>query len=392
MKKHPSQVVRSEKFGPVKAVLCGIAGVMFGLSALAATYPNGTFRYAAPTLPVNPTGTPGTQYVPATKDDVGLLNAINAAHANGGGQIILASGTYTINKRVALQNNISILGAGKGSTIIKRGSGFPWTSGTWTELLGAMDAVLHDFYIQNLTLDGGFTYSQLMSSKPYVYSLRISSTADDAAHLNQRVYYYNIEVMNFGIGLNMGNSAEITVDNCYFHANGCDAVFESLYIRNVKDVLIKNCEFGFAFEGLGVKVAGGLSNYPNEAHNVTITGNYFHDNGWADLYVGGMQGVRIYNNTCTYAGSGSTAVNNNAGVLGGITLYNEVGSDNTGNHYNSNVDVVNNIVQNNKWAGIELEYSNGLNVQGNRCNGTTSGNNYNGPTGVTGLVCDYNTQ
>ncbi len=384
--------MRNLRCPAIKIALGVVCSTLTVAGVMAATYPNGTFKYAAPTLPANPTGIPGTQYTPATKDDVGIQNAINAAHANGGGQIVLSSGTYTINKRVALQNNIKISGAGKGSTIIKRGSSFPWTSGSWTELLGAMDAVLHDFYIQNLTFDGGFTYSQLMSSKPYVYSMRISSSADDAAHLNQRVYYYNIEVMNFGIGLNMGNSAEITVDNCYLHANGCDAVFQNLYIRNVKDVLIKNSEFGFAFEGVGVKVAGGLANYPNEAHNVTITGNYFHDNGWADLYVGGMQGVRIYNNTCTYAGYGSTAANNNAGVLGGFAQYWEVGSDNSGNHYNANVDLVNNKFQNNKWTAIELQYANGLNVQGNQISGTVNGSNYNGPTSVTSLNCDYNTQ
>lgn len=376
----------------MKMAAVAVIAVFTSVSGQAATYPNGTFKYPAPTLPSNPTGTPGTQYHPATFDDVGILNAINAAHANGGGQIVLSSGTYTINNRVALQSNISILGAGKGSTIIKRGSSFPYNSSTWTELIGAMDAVLHDFYIQNLTFDGGFTYSQLMSLTPYVYSMRISSSADDAAHLNQRVYYYNIEVENFGIGLNMGNSAEITVDNCYMHANGCSAVFENLYIRNVKDVLIKNSEFGFAYEGVGVKVAGGLSDYSNEAHNVTIYGNYFHDNGWADLYVAGMQGVRIYNNTCTYAGYGSTATNNNAGVLGGFSTYWEGDFDNSGNHYSSNVDIVNNVFTNDKWAGIELQYANGLNVQGNKISGTSSGPNYNGPTAVTSLNCDYNTQ
>ncbi|MGC3991062.1 MAG: glycosyl hydrolase family 28-related protein [Chthoniobacteraceae bacterium] len=106
----------------MKMALGAVLVALISVSGHAATYPNGAFAYSAPTLPSNPTGTPGTKYYPATFDDVGILNAINAAHANGGGQIILSSGTYTINTRVALQSNISILGAGKGSTIIKRGS------------------------------------------------------------------------------------------------------------------------------------------------------------------------------------------------------------------------------------------------------------------------------
>jgi parallel beta-helix repeat protein len=379
--------------GPALKLALGIVcNILAVTCAVAATYPNGTYKYAAPTLPAYPTGTPGTKYTPATMDDVGILNAINAARANGGGQITLSAGTYTINKRVALQSNISIIGQGQGTTIIKRGSGFAYSTTGWTELIGAVDAVLHDFWIQGVTYDGGLTYSQQTGANPpLIYSMRISSSVDDAAHLNQRIYYYQIEVRNCTIGLNMGNSAEITFDNNYFHNNGGPANFQNIYIRNIKDVLVKNNDISFSYEGGGLKVAGGQNNYPNESKNVTIINNYFHSNGWGDCGVSGMQNVRIANNTCTYAAYGSTAVNNLALVQGGIVLSYENSTTNSGYNWNSNVDVVNNIVQNNNYAGIELTYSNGLNVQGNRCSGTTNGNNYNGPYSVTSLNCDYNT-
>jgi polygalacturonase len=373
------KIVARPVCGAISLLLSAFAS--FPLSA--ATYPNGTSRYASPPLAVLPSAPAAGIYTPATKDSPGIQAAINAAANAGGGTVQLASGNYTLNSTIVPKSNVYISGAGQGVTFLNRGSGFVYptgsTSPTWTGLVYSNNPSggVHDIKISALTVNGALSYDQRAAQWPGFYGIAFESDATTANH-NLRLQLSSVEIKNCGQGFHCKGSTEITLSGgWYWNNGGGNLFFHNIYFRRAGNITIDGVTSTYS-GAHGIKVAGGTSNYPNESMNVTVKNSTVNNNDYTGCYITGVANLRLEHNTWNYAADlrDSTVVNG-AGIL--LDMENGIKCQ--------TVDIVNNVVQNSYAYGVRIYSSDAVNVQGNRCNANAT--NYE--VHATNLTCDYNT-
>ena len=112
-------------------------------------------------------------------DASAINNAITAANTAGGGQVILRAGTYLINTPVIIQPNVSIIGAGRGTTIIELAN-------------GANCDVLQSVNFNTLTQTGAATFG---SSGAYMFELR--GLTVDGNRANQTSTGFGIRIYGY---------------------------------------------------------------------------------------------------------------------------------------------------------------------------------------------------
>jgi polygalacturonase len=110
-------------------------------------------RSAATNLKYGATGSQATQvFRPSAMTGRAIQLAIDAAHADGGGVVRLAAGTYMSNVHLVVKSNVAVVGAGQ-TTVIKAGPGFI-SSG---RLAGGYPVIStdghHDVTVKDLTAD-----------------------------------------------------------------------------------------------------------------------------------------------------------------------------------------------------------------------------------------------
>lgn len=353
------------------------------MKAVAATYPNGVFAYPAPPLAALPSEPPAGTYTPATYNDEGIQAAIDAASANGGGTVSLLSGVYTVNHPVRLASNIRLFGQGNEVTFIRRGSGFAYQTGTtnlgWVGLLFSSNDALHDVTIADLSVDGALSASQREASQSFI-GIFILSDSTNASH-NLRIHLSDIEVKNCGHGVHMKGTTDITLSNGKYHDNGGgNLLFHNIYFRRAGNVTLNGVS-SYNSGGHGFKFCGGTTYHTNESKNLTITGCDMKNNGYTDLYLTGVKGARITDNTLNYGASDYVQTPHVLKMGGAIMLNSESGMN------SSMVDIVNNRVQNNYANGIYVHGTDSCCIQGNYCNSNPTNYNIHG----SGVICDYNT-
>lgn len=83
------------------------------------------------TVTVGPTGSGANYETDGVADEVQINQAITAVAASGGGRVRLLEGTYTVDARVDLKDNVLLDGDGAGVTIIQVGTSFVSASHRW---------------------------------------------------------------------------------------------------------------------------------------------------------------------------------------------------------------------------------------------------------------------
>lgn len=255
-------------------------------------------------------------------DQPAIERAINAASIAGGGDVFLPPGTYQIRRTVHLRSNVTLLGAGMGSTIVRSGDlpdddpSAHYTTSTQIRGVGVQDSFVKRLSVK---LEGGTTESLEVgisfdegSSNVGVFeveatghekpALRVTGPASNAQFSNNYVHHTresgtgilvdsfsgrieNVLINNNRVDNVLPDSAQggIAVWACCA-ASTVDIVIRDNLITNTKD----STKYGGG-PGTGIRIyhhtgAGATS-------RVSITGNTSTQNAGSGLNVSVHQGA-----------------------------------------------------------------------------------------------------
>lgn len=331
-------------------------------------YGGATAKYSTVQSPDKPT-VYSTRYYPATNDAAGINAAINAANAAGGGTVELSSGTFNLNSQITLKSNVRLLGQGIGSTILKRGSGFQTSTSGY--FVGAYDAGVTDVEVRSLSVDGGYSRTQLEAEPTVLIGIGFKS---GVGSYNKRVRVIYCEVEGCTIGIQMSGTTHITVQSSDIHDNGGSYLHHNVYFRRIGHVLFYKNKIYESVGGSGLKLAGGTTNVSNESRYFTIRDNDINNNERINLNIQGCHHILIEDNELE-------SQNSTASGMAGMFLRSYNG------YQCRYTDIINNSIVDNTNNGVYVEGCKDFNISGNACN--SNGTNYN-IVSSTNFSCDYN--
>jgi hypothetical protein len=360
----------------LRSVVSFTAAVLVAPFSLAVPYGSGTPLYTAPTLPAT-ASVKGITFAPASFDSAGINAAIVAAHAAGGGDVVLASGTYTIDSKVLLKSGVNLIGQGIGVTVLQRGSAFAYgagTSATTTGLIEANNASLTNVLLSDFTVTGNWTDTDLFTIMPNLIGIRVTS---NAITYNDTITLRRVESTQFGLGVHITGTTNISIEDCHIHRNGPDELWHNIYLRRVGIVRVSGSTLNDALAGSGLKVVGGTTTVAAESADLTIENNVVSDNYRNNCFVTGFNRVRIQGNE--FAGQVETADQR----LAGLYVSDEASVK------SMNVDIINNTFVDNQNHGLHLEFAQNVKVAGNLPAGNGA-QAYYVHTLTAAFACDFN--
>lgn len=182
-----------------------------------------------------------------------IQKAINNAYTNGGGTVTLAAGTYTITTPVILKSNVTITGAGKSSTILKRASSSDL--GTGCSVITVSSGGISNVIISALTIDANTSIDP--SSSPDKDSWSNGGVLiTDTDETNDNIMFNNIVVKNATMGFHIKGTTNLTVKNSDFYNNGgCYKYWHNMYLRRIYYVNIYNCNLYSSNSGNGINIS-----------------------------------------------------------------------------------------------------------------------------------------
>lgn len=187
----------------------------------------------------------------STDDTAALQAGILAA---GGHALYLPQGTYVVSSTLTLQaQSASIVGESRTGTIIQAKAGL-----VAPMIQSAGFANEQGTILSNLTLDSGNT---------------ASAAALIIGYANQRVRIENVDVVNFGLGLNLSGVSDLDVVGCRFYGKSQTNTTAINMAGGISNVRVLNSEFLWVTNGVLVGTSGGL------ADHVQVLNSYF-DLGW----------------------------------------------------------------------------------------------------------------
>ena len=328
------------------------AGLVAGPAACAisgASGATGTTRYAVTDVRAND----------STDDRAGIQSAIDRASSGGGGIVTLPAGTLLVNGPIIVKKKVRLEGLGANTTVVKAGPAFMSSSGPYKGHPLITTSTATDVTIANLTADqSGDTLNGNASGRlaEYLIDIRWSSNALVTGVVTKNPFTYSIaaasskrfcilnnnvsastgglynqldgiHILNSSFGDVVGN----TVDQGLV-PDGDDALVAHTINGTVHDVrYVDNKIRGGGIFGHGMQFAlssdtdqiynitisgneiwgspaGIMTGYyggkVGSVHDVTITGNYFHDNSnYAVSITGRPYNVSITaNQTCRSQG------------------------------------------------------------------------------------------
>lgn len=180
-----------------------------------------------------------------TDDSAEIQAAIDAANAIGGGTIVIPAGTYQVTTALTIPgNNINIVGAGMGATILRR-------SGAGAMIVNSNTAVLRErFRLSDLTFNGqgGATAS----------GVKLENFKHAIIERARFENFGGIGVEFYGTGSTYYNR----VSHCWFNSSiaGCTGVKWTNGAANPNACDVEFCVFSGAANTTGANMAGGTTN------------------------------------------------------------------------------------------------------------------------------------
>lgn len=310
-------------------------------------------------------------------DTAAIQAALDAAHAAGGGKVVLSAGTYTLtgtgtasDGALRIYSNTEISGDGIGKTILKLADG--WSSKITGMIRTPVNEVTENVIIRDLTLDGNRNNSTA-DVDGIMTGVLPGKNAHDNNILIERVEIHDVSRIAFNPHEQTYN---LTVRDCIAHHNSWDGFIADFVVNGVyeNNVAYSNDRHGF--------------NVVTHSNNVVLTGNVAYDNaeqgivlqrgagsttipGWEDML---NHDILVINNTVYNNGDNGILLKQvmNNQIIGNKIYGN--GSDGIqieGAHDNV---IANNIITSNVF-GIELRaYTGGLPGSDTSFNNTVIGN------------------
>ena len=329
---------------------------------------------------------------PTVDNRAAIQDAIDAAHAAGGGMVVLQSGTFGISKQpgdngaILMKDNVFLKGNGIGKTVLRVVDG--WNEDLDDKLTGIIRSpwgeATKNYGIADLTLDGNRENTKGLVDGFYNGG-RPGGTITD-----EDVWIVRVETRYCsGYGFDPHERNErLTITDSISHHNGKDGFVADYIIDGVykNNIAYENDRHGF--------------NIVTSTHDLLLSNNIARDNGGGGIVVQrGSFDIPVPHNIMVAGGESSR--NGKEGVLF-LMCYNieikgvdvlENGSYGVRIHGSSHVSVSNNQIINNSrskdggYAGIQIkDYTDVKNT--NRTyfaeNNTISGNVIEWTTGLSG--------
>jgi hypothetical protein len=195
-----------------------------------------------------------------------IQSAITQVENAGGGTVNLSSGTYVVYSTIVIASNLTLNGAGIGSTVIE-----PPNSSFQNELISdgthGSGPNISNLTIENMTLNG-------LDMNAYE-SMGIQISPASGSETN--ITYKNLEVENCAQGSGgPSNTNGLTVTGCNFHDNGYPVqgksglYYDNMYFWNGTNVNFSGSYFDDSTDGSGLKWTGSLSN-AGDGSTIAIT-------------------------------------------------------------------------------------------------------------------------
>lgn len=224
-------------------------------------------------------------------DSAALQTLVNTVATAGGGTVYLPPGTYVVSA-VYLASNITLLGAGMGSTVLKLDpAATPGTNAIVIRVANGSTTAASWVTVRDLTIDGNKAAFPSPAGKVYGYYLGTGTAGLVTDCLVESVEFRNCPTY----ALDIVNALRVSVTDCFSHDNGaasgtnnaCSG-FEIL----ADDVTLVNCRaVNNAVKGF-TSGESGVVHYRTKLIGCTAQGNlsdgmYFHDGLTDSAILGG---------------------------------------------------------------------------------------------------------
>ncbi len=209
-----------------------------------------------------------------------IQNAINQLAASGGGVVKLLKGEHYIENTITLASNITLMGEGDESVIIRAANSEPkymvYTSG------GISDAVVRD-----LKIDG----ARDRADRNWVWGVNNDQAwpmglfiLDDNGKANSRVAVYRVHITRTAMGFHSKGTNDLIISNVKVYDNGgVDSYFHNAYLRRNERVLVINSEFSDSHTGNGLNLT--------LQRNILIKNNVFANNNFRGVRAANTQNI-----------------------------------------------------------------------------------------------------
>lgn len=259
-----------------------------------------------------------------------IQNAIDNASNAGGGTVTFAAGEYIITAPIMLKSNVTLDGAGKNITVLKRNVGS--NLGANGVLSSSTSGGVNNIIVKDITIDGNSFIDPDTNPDPGNIT-NYGTLIQGPDNSNDKILFDNFKIKNATTGLHIKGSTNVTIQNSDFNNNGGSYLYwHNMYLRRVSKVLVKNNVMSFSTSGNGLNISYSdnitidtnrvYNNYfrgiraANSSYIDTIN-NDVHDNKTGDGIVynsetAGVTNFRINSNTVTNNGGYGIFVNSSA--------------------------------------------------------------------------------
>lgn len=321
-----------------------------------------------PVLDPNPAG--DTTTLPSTptqlhKKDVSVAvgantstiqAAIDSASSAGGGTVTLDSGTYTITTPILLKSNVSLAGAGKDITVLKRDPNY--SMGIYGVLSSATTGGLSNVIVKNLTIDTNYVVAPFDSSTNNVEVTNYGVLIQGADGSNNKIQFDAIKVQNSSIGFHIKGTNNLTVTNSEFTKNGGAYYYwHNVYLRRVSKVLLKNNTMSYGTSGNGINIS--------YSDNITIDSNHVYNNYFRGIRAADSSYIDTINNQVYSNITGDGIIYNSEST--GVSNFRIDSNKVTGNGGNGIY-----ISSSSSYGTVSSNEDGGSNIKGFLFNGSTS--------------------
>ncbi|WP_372753439.1 glycosyl hydrolase family 28-related protein [Labilibaculum sp.] len=173
------------------------------------------------------------------KSTESIQNAIDKASEAGGGVVILKEGTHILDGSITLKSNVTIVGEGRGKTILLQGAKLDKAA-----FNVEAKPTITDVLIKDLTLKG------TRSGK--VNGILIRGRNEDR---HKRIMLQNVDVTDWSAqGVHIKRTNHIIMDNCNFQYNGsAGGLYHNCYFLYNKNILQSDLNMSYPVKGKGCK-------------------------------------------------------------------------------------------------------------------------------------------
>jgi parallel beta-helix repeat protein len=295
---------------------------------------------AAAVLPALPTQEHNHDVsVPAGASTSTIQSAIDNASNAGGGTVTLASGTYTITAPIMLKSNVTLDGAGKNVTVLKRNASS--NLGANGVLSTSTSGGVINIIVKDITIDGNSFIDPNTHPDPGSIT-NYGTLIQGPDNSNDKILFDNFKIKNAPTGLHIKGSTNVTIQNSDFNNNGGAYLYwHNMYLRRVSKVLVKNNVMSYSTSGNGLNLS--------YSDNVTIDSNRIYNNYFRGIRAADSSYIDSINNNVHDNKTGDGIVYNSetTGVtdfrINGNTVTNNGGYGILVNSSCSNGEVKNNI-------------------------------------------------